>query len=174
MKESIMELVVAEIKNIKKHPEATKLNICEVFDGTQTYQVVCGAQNARLGIKTILAKVGSVTPKGLQIKEAKLRGIDSYGMLCSARDLDVNPEDGIVDLPVNTKLGLNYKELNKDLLSSIPWHTFQLINSIYEDQQTKKLIVVEACNKNLNLNHHKLMSQTFFQNGHYIYRHFSF
>ena len=82
----IDELVVAEIVGVEQHPDADKLKICSVDDGSgQTVQVVCGAPNARLGIRIPFARVGCTLPGGLKIKKAKLRGVESFGMLCSER-----------------------------------------------------------------------------------------
>jgi tRNA-binding EMAP/Myf-like protein len=168
-----MELIVAEIKSFKKHPDATKLNVCEVFDGKNTMQIVCGASNVRTGLRTILAPVGSTTPKGLQIKEAKLRGVDSHGMLCSARDIDVLPEDGIIDLPAHITLGTKLSEVPSEFLSSTPWYSYDLVDSIWENSKTLKCEVYRKNNSPKNdLKDFKLLSQTYFREGHYLYRHF--
>jgi tRNA-binding EMAP/Myf-like protein len=167
-----MELIVAEIRSCSKHPDATKLNLCEVFDGVNTVQIVCGAANARTGMKTILAPVGATTPKGLLIKEASLRGVPSKGMLCSAKDIDVSNEDGIIDLPNDVAVGTKLKDLPLDYLSSTPWHTFTLVDSIWENNQTKKLLTVKKNEELPNKNDYHLLSQTFFQNNQYLYRHF--
>ncbi|MDO9181601.1 MAG: hypothetical protein Q7U04_04295 [Bacteriovorax sp.] len=167
-----MELIVAEIKSCKKHPDATKLNICEVFDGTNTQQIVCGATNVRPGMKTILAPVGSTTPKGLLIKEAILRGVASNGMLCSAKDIDVSNEDGIIDLPDSINAGVPLKDVRTEYLSSTPWHTFTAVDSCWENIQTKKLLMVKKNEALPNKAEFRLLSQTFFKNNQYLYRHF--
>ena len=81
-------VVVAEIISAEKHPEADRLQVCSVNIGTGSpVQIVCGAPNARAGLKAPLASVGAVLPGGLEIKAAKLRGVESFGMLCSAKEL---------------------------------------------------------------------------------------
>ncbi|MGZ3789144.1 MAG: YtpR family tRNA-binding protein [Bacteriovorax sp.] len=167
-----MDLIVAEIKTCTKHPDATKLNVCEVFDGKNTLQIVCGAANAKAGMRTILAPVGSTTPKGLLIKEATLRGVASSGMLCSAKDIDVSNEDGIIDLPHDIAVGTKLKDVPVDYLSSTPWHTFALVDSLWENIQTKKLLMVKKNEELPSTKDHRLLSQTFFENNQYLYRHF--
>src|SRR5690242_919770 len=76
-------IVVAEVISTAKHPDAEKLSVCRVNDGKQEVQIVCGASNVRAGIKVPLATVGAQLPGGMQIKNAKLRGVESFGMLCS-------------------------------------------------------------------------------------------
>ena len=71
------KVVVAEIVGIEQHPDADKLRVCQVSDGDSTTQVVCGAPNARLGLKMPFAQVGAVLPDNFKIKKAKLRGIES-------------------------------------------------------------------------------------------------
>jgi phenylalanyl-tRNA synthetase beta chain len=87
--------VVGEILTCDKHPNSDHLHICSVSDGTQNLQIVCGAPNAAAGLKVPLAKVGAVVPEGgFKIKQAKLRGVDSFGMLCSQRELKLSSEHG--------------------------------------------------------------------------------
>ena len=86
----ISKLVVAEVKTCVDHPNSDHLHLCEVTtDGTNTLQVVCGASNVAAGQKVVYAQVGATLPNGIKIKEAKLRGIDSYGMLCGMSELGV-------------------------------------------------------------------------------------
>ena len=167
-----MKLIVAIIQTCKKHPEATKLNICEVYDGISTHQVVCGAANAKAGMKTVFAPVGSTTPKGLNIKEATLRGTLSSGMLCSAKDLDISNEDGIIDLPEEIAIGTKLANIPTEYLSSTPWHTFKCVDSIWENIETKKLLVVKKNEENPDKNKYRLLSQTYYENNQYRYRHF--
>lgn len=104
---------VALVKKVTKHPNAEKLRICEVFDGKQSVQVVTGAPNVEENKKYPLAPVGVTMPGGLEIKPAKLRGVDSNGMLCSAGELDLEsfmfnmngPEDGLFTLPDEMEAG---------------------------------------------------------------------
>lgn len=85
--------VVGEILTCDKHPNSDHLHICSVSDGTQNLQIVCGAPNAAAGLKVPLAKVGAVVPEGgFKIKQAKLRGVESFGMLCSQRELKLSSE----------------------------------------------------------------------------------
>jgi len=87
--------VVGEILTCDKHPNSDHLHICSVSDGAQTLQIVCGAPNAAAGLKVPLAKVGAVVPEGgFKIKQAKLRGVESFGMLCSQRELKLSSEHG--------------------------------------------------------------------------------
>ena len=99
--------IVAEVKKAEQHPNADKLRVCEVFTGTETIQVVCGAPNARAGMKGIFAPVGSTVPgTQLLLKAANIRGVASNGMLCSEREMGLTDEHtGIIDLPLDTPLG---------------------------------------------------------------------
>uniref|UniRef100_UPI00311FDBF7 phenylalanine--tRNA ligase subunit beta n=1 Tax=Ferrovibrio sp. TaxID=1917215 RepID=UPI00311FDBF7 len=99
--------VVAEVKKAEPHPNADKLRVCEVFTGTETFQVVCGAPNARAGMKGVFAPVGSTVPGiNLTLKAASIRGVASNGMLCSEREMGLTDEHtGIIDLPADTKVG---------------------------------------------------------------------
>ncbi len=93
---------VAKIIKIEKHPNADRLKVCDVSIGKQEIQkVVCGADNAREGLITIYAPPGSIIPKtNTKLVVAKIRGVTSYGMLCSESELDLsNESDGIVELP---------------------------------------------------------------------------
>src|SRR5439155_24295225 len=82
-------VVVGEVLSVDRHPGADKLTICRVHDGLTTVQVVCGAPNARVGMKAALAKVGAKLP-GMEIKAAALRGVESQGMLASAHELGLS------------------------------------------------------------------------------------
>ena len=105
--QSFLGVVVGEILSVQQHTDADKLRVCEVSDGDERFQVVCGAPNVRSGLKTAFAKVGAVLPGNLKIKKAKLRGVESFGMLCSAQELGMGDEaDGIMELqhPVGADL----------------------------------------------------------------------
>ncbi|MDD5052612.1 MAG: phenylalanine--tRNA ligase subunit beta [Sulfuricurvum sp.] len=80
-------VVVGFVEKCEKHPDADKLNVCQVNVGSEVRQIVCGASNVREGIHIALATVGSELPGGLKIKEAKLRGIESHGMICSSKEI---------------------------------------------------------------------------------------
>lgn len=101
------KVVVAEIQECENHPDSDHLHICKVFDGTNTYQIVCGAPNARKGIKVALALVGAYIPSGdFRIKKTKIRGIESCGMMCSEREMGIgNDHNGIMELPEECKIG---------------------------------------------------------------------
>jgi phenylalanyl-tRNA synthetase beta chain len=115
------KIVVAHIKTIAPHPDADKLRVCEVDAGTgETLQIVCGAPNAAAGLKVPCALVGAKLPmadgKILEIKQAKLRGVASSGMLCSARELGLSEDHaGLMlleeDAPVGTDIRA-YLDLN--------------------------------------------------------------
>lgn len=99
-------VVVAEIIAAEQHPDADKLKVCEVSNGNATFQVVCGAPNARVGIKVPFAAVGAVLPGNFKIKKAKLRGIESFGMLCAEAELGLaENSDGLMELPTDAPLG---------------------------------------------------------------------
>jgi len=100
-------IVVAEIVECSAHPNADKLRVCQVATGTgETVQIVCGAPNARAGLKAPLATVGATMPNGMQIKKAALRGIDSFGMLCSAKELGIDADaSGLLELPSDAPVG---------------------------------------------------------------------
>ena len=103
-------VVVGEIVGVQKHPNADRLNVCQVNVGEKDdLQIVCGAPNARVGIKVPCAKVGTKLDK-FEIKKAKLRGIDSSGMLCSAKEINIsNESEGILELNKNSKVGESIK-----------------------------------------------------------------
>ena len=104
-------VIVGQIVSAEQHPNADKLRVCQVSDGATETQVVCGAPNARVGIKVAFATVGAVLPGNFKIKQAKLRQEDSFGMLCSAAELEINDEnDGIMELAVDAPLGAGIRE----------------------------------------------------------------
>ncbi len=93
------KIVVGEVLECEKHPDADKLNICQVDIGSGIRQIVCGASNVRAGIKVAVATIGAKMPDGLKIKPVKLRGVDSEGMICSSTEIGlVKLEDGIMVL----------------------------------------------------------------------------
>ncbi|MFY0743690.1 YtpR family tRNA-binding protein [Solibacillus silvestris] len=102
------KFVVGYVESKEKHPNADKLSVCKVNVGDETLQIVCGAPNVDAGQKVVVAKVGAVMPSGLLIKEGNLRGEDSFGMLCSARELAIPgaPEvKGILVLDDSAEVG---------------------------------------------------------------------
>lgn len=114
--ESFEGVVVAEIKTAEQHPDADKLRVCEVDAGGETVQIVCGAPNAAAGLKAPLAKVGASLPGNFKIKKAKLRGVESQGMLCAGAELTVSEDnDGLMELPSDAPVGMDLREyLNLD------------------------------------------------------------
>ncbi|MDX2218663.1 MAG: phenylalanine--tRNA ligase subunit beta [Burkholderiales bacterium] len=109
-------IVVAEVRSTVQHPNADKLRVCEVDAGTGgLLQIVCGAPNVAPGLKVPCALVGASLPmadgKTLEIKAAKLRGTDSNGMLCSARELGMSDDHaGLLILPADAPVGANIRE----------------------------------------------------------------
>ena len=105
--DSLDGVVVAQIITAEKHPEADRLQVCQVdFGNGTTVQIVCGAPNARAGLKAPLAMVGANLPGGLAIKAAKLRGVESAGMLCSAKELGVDADaSGLFELAADAPVG---------------------------------------------------------------------
>ena len=110
---SLKDFIVAEIKSAIKHPTANKLQVCEVFDGKYIISVVCGAPNARAGIKVVLAPEGTVIPlNGMIIKKSKIREVESYGMLCSAAELMIDgDEGGIIELDPTSPVGESFVKI---------------------------------------------------------------
>ena len=98
---------VAEIQEAEKHPNADKLQVCKVNTGDKVLQIVCGAPNARAGIKVALATEGAIIPGGgFKIKKSKIRDVESNGMLCSAKELNLGEDHaGIIELPQEAVLG---------------------------------------------------------------------
>lgn len=105
-------VVVAEIKEIAQHPNADKLRICQVDAGTgELLQIVCGAPNAAKGIKVPLAMIGAVLPGNFKISKGKLRGEESFGMLCSAKELGITEESsGLLILDDSLPVGQDIRE----------------------------------------------------------------
>ncbi|MBE8182908.1 MAG: phenylalanine--tRNA ligase subunit beta [Candidatus Portiera sp.] len=110
----LQQVIVAEILESEQHPNADRLKLCKVNDGTQELSIVCGAPNARAGIKVALAAVGTILPGDFKIKESKIRGSLSQGMLCSAKELQLSDEhQGILELPADAQLGKEVSEYLK-------------------------------------------------------------
>ncbi|PXX90446.1 phenylalanine--tRNA ligase subunit beta [Marinobacter vulgaris] len=107
-------IVVGEVVSVAPHPDADKLRVCQVSDGKQTVQVVCGAPNVRDGLKVPFAVVGAVLPGDFRIKKAKLRGQSSEGMLCSEAELGLSEShDGLMELPGDAPVGQELGEFLK-------------------------------------------------------------
>ena len=110
-------VVVAEVKEVAKHPDADRLNVCQVDVGSGTLlNIVCGAPNVRAGMKAICAKAGAVLPPGADgkpfaIKVGKLRGVESQGMMCSAKELKISEESsGLMELPPDAPVGADIRD----------------------------------------------------------------
>ncbi|WP_273161577.1 phenylalanine--tRNA ligase subunit beta [Massilia timonae] len=110
-------VVVAEVKEVVKHPNADRLNVCQVDAGTGTLlNIVCGAPNVRAGMKAICAKSGALLPPGadgkpFEIKTGKLRGVESQGMMCSSKELGISEESsGLMELPEDAPVGQNIRD----------------------------------------------------------------
>jgi phenylalanyl-tRNA synthetase beta chain len=114
------DVVIAEVYKVVQHPDAEKLRVCDVYDGIQIQQVVCGAANVRAGLKVPYARIGAQLPvnssepgaaTSFTIKKAKLRGVESFGMLCSAEELGLSESsDGLLELPVDAPAGICVRE----------------------------------------------------------------
>ncbi|GFO57928.1 phenylalanine--tRNA ligase beta subunit [Geomonas silvestris] len=103
------DVVVAQVVERNQHPNADKLSLCKVDDGSggELLSIVCGAQNFKAGDKVALAKIGATLPGDFKIKRSKIRGEESFGMLCSERELALSDESsGIMILPQDFKLGV--------------------------------------------------------------------
>lgn len=109
-------VVVGEVQSVEPHPDADKLRVCQVNDGSQIVQVVCGAPNVREGLKVPFAVIGAVLPGDFKIRKAKLRGQPSEGMLCSESELGLSDShEGLMELPAEAPVGAaltDYLKLN--------------------------------------------------------------
>ncbi len=105
-------VVVAEVLSISKHPDADRLNVCQVNVGdVEPLTIVCGAANVAVGLKVPCARIGAVLPGDFKIKQAKVRGIASFGMLCSDKELGLATEsDGLWVLPADAPVGQSMRE----------------------------------------------------------------
>ncbi len=106
----LSQFVVGYVKDARRHPDADRLQLCIVDTGTEELQVVCGAPNARTGMKGVFAPAGAVVPgTGMKLKKAKIRGQESNGMLCSEREMGLSDEhEGIIELPDDAPVGENW------------------------------------------------------------------
>ena len=99
-------VLIAEVMAVAKHPDADRLSVCQVNDGSNTLEIVCGAPNVVKGMKSPLALPGITLPNGLKLRKSKIRGVTSNGMLCSAVELGLGEEsDGIMSLPPEAPVG---------------------------------------------------------------------
>ncbi|RLL47920.1 phenylalanine--tRNA ligase subunit beta [Oceanobacillus piezotolerans] len=131
--EESADVVIGYVASCEKHPDADKLNLCQVNVGEETLQIVCGAPNVEQGQKVAVAKPGAKLPGGIKIKRVKLRGVESNGMICSLQELGMDekyipsqfadgifvfPEDAPVGESVNTYLNLDDAVLELDVLAN--------------------------------------------------------
>ncbi len=113
--ENMEGFISARIEEVEKHPDSDHLHILKVNDGTQILQVVCGATNVRKGMIGVLAHVGAYIPLfNEKIKVGKVRGIESFGMMCAEDEIGVGPDhNGIIELPNSAPIGLSLSEIYK-------------------------------------------------------------
>jgi len=105
-------VVVGEVKEVSPHPNADKLTLCTVFDGEKDYQVVCGAPNVETGGKYPFATIGVTLPVGMKLKKAKIRGIESQGMLCAEDELGLSDDhEGLMVLDADATAGTPLSEI---------------------------------------------------------------
>ena len=106
------DVVVAKVLGVARHPDADRLNVCQVDPGDgSSIEIVCGAPNVYVGMKTPMASPGVTLPNGLKLRKSKIRGVVSNGMLCSAVELGLGEEsDGILDLPADAPVGQSIAE----------------------------------------------------------------
>lgn len=113
--EKLAPFTVAEVLAAEKHPDADKLKVCKVSNGTEEMQIVCGAPNARAGIKVVLGRPGDYVPGiDVTLKTASIRGIESSGMMCSYRELELGDDhDGIIELDDDAPVGTSFVDFAK-------------------------------------------------------------
>jgi len=110
----IDSLVVGKVLEVEKHPDADRLNLTKVDIGSEVLDIVCGAANVRVDLMVAVATVGAKLPNGLKIKKAKVRGVPSVGMLCSASELGLEEESaGLIELGVDAEIGQRVDEYLK-------------------------------------------------------------
>lgn len=102
------KFIVGKVEEMSDHPDASKLNVCQVNVGDQQQQIVCGAPNVDAGQKVVVALPGAIMPNGMKIVPSQLRGVDSHGMICSAKELNLpnaSQEKGILVLDDERTVG---------------------------------------------------------------------
>ena len=103
---------VGEVLSVEAHPQADRLRVTTInVAQAEPLQIVCGAPNVRVGLKVIVATLGAKLPNNIDIKRAKLRGVESFGMLCAAQELGLSPAtEGLLELPVDAPVGANIRD----------------------------------------------------------------
>ncbi len=171
-----MEIIAALIKNCTFHPDVLVqhgLYIYEVYDGKNSYNVICNAPNVKMGMVSVFAPAGSITPKGLKVKNISFKGMTSEGILCSPKDLDYSPnEEGIINLPPNFPIGTKLKDIPHELLTSTPWYLYKLVDTIWENRITKKLLIKRSDESSPPTESYRPISQTYYKDEKYFYRSF--
>lgn len=124
VKPSFDGVVVGQVVQVEKHPDANQLQVASVTDGKENYTVVCGAPNCRQGMRVAFARIGAVLQEAdgkiFKIKKSKIRGVESFGMLCSGKELGLSDDhEGILDLPSDLPLGLDFAERYSDVVFEI-------------------------------------------------------
>jgi phenylalanyl-tRNA synthetase beta chain len=111
--QSFPKVVIAKVVQREQHPDADRLSLCQVDDGSgEPVQVVCGAPNVREGLTVLFARVGAVLPGDFKIKKSKIRGVESFGMICSANELELTGDsEGIMELDTDLPPGTPADEL---------------------------------------------------------------
>lgn len=113
-------VVVGDVLSAQKHPDADKLKLCTVSDGKEEFDVVCGAPNVEKGQKIVFAKVGAILPGDFKIGKAKIRGVESFGMICSERELGISEEhEGIMVLDNDIATGIPIEEVLGPIYNAI-------------------------------------------------------
>ncbi|MBL27639.1 MAG: phenylalanine--tRNA ligase subunit beta [Rhodospirillaceae bacterium] len=109
----LASFTVAHVVEAVPHPNADRLRLCKVDTGSEVLDVICGAPNARTGIKAVFAPIGSIIPgSGMKLEKKPIRGITGYGMLCSEREMGLGDNhDGIIELPEDAPLGRPFAEV---------------------------------------------------------------
>lgn len=118
------QVIVVEVLKVAKHPDADKLQLATVWDGNNTHEVVCGAPNCREGIKTALALVGATLPdeggKTFKVRKSKIRGVESSGMLCSEKELNISgTHEGIIEFSPQVSVGASVSDMYSDTIFEI-------------------------------------------------------
>ena len=110
--EAFSGVVVGEVQQLEPHPDADKLRVCRVDVGQQeALTIVCGAANVRVGMRAPTAIIGAVLPGNFKIKKSKLRGVESFGMLCSAKELGLaESSSGLMELPSDAPVGTDLRD----------------------------------------------------------------
>jgi len=108
-------IIVGLVKDVQKHPNADKLTVCTVYDGKTDLTVVCGAPNVKDGQNIVFAPIGTIIPKGeMEMKKVKIRGVESYGMICAEDELDLSDDhSGIMVLNDDLSAGTSISDALK-------------------------------------------------------------